>query len=61
MDGESLTQDKVLEISKWPNRAEQLSLVVGQALSPGAKLLSQIEAAGANLASQIKQISEKEE
>jgi ribosomal protein L10 len=61
MDGESLTQEKVLEISKWPNRAEQLSIVVGQALSPGAKLLSQIEAAGANLASQIKQISEEEE
>ncbi len=61
MDGECLTQEKVLEISKWPNRAEQLSIIVGQALSPGAKLLSQIEAAGANLASQIKQISEKEE
>jgi ribosomal protein L10 len=61
MDGESLTSEKVLEISKWPNRAEQLSIVVGQALSPGSKLLSQIEAAGSNLASQIKQISEKEE
>ena len=61
MDGETLTQDKVLEISKWPNRAEQLSIVMGQVLSPGADLLSQIEAGGANLASQIKQLSEKEE
>ncbi|MDP6555097.1 MAG: 50S ribosomal protein L10 [Pirellulaceae bacterium] len=61
MDGENLTQEKVLEISKWPNRAEQLSILMGQVLSPGSKLLSQIEAAGANLASQIKQISEKEE
>ncbi|HJN12338.1 MAG: 50S ribosomal protein L10 [Pirellulaceae bacterium] len=61
MDGENLTQEKVLEISKWPNRAEQLSILMGQVLSPGSKLLSQIEAAGANLASQIKQISEEEE
>jgi ribosomal protein L10 len=61
MDGEALTAEKVLEISKWPNRAEQLSILMGQVLSPGSKLLSQIESAGANLASQIKQISEKEE
>jgi len=61
MDGEALTTEKVLEISKWPNRAEQLSILMGQVLSPGAKLLSQIEAPGANLASQITQISEKEE
>lgn len=61
MDGEALTPEKVLEISKWPNRAEQLSILMGQVLSPGSKLLSQIEAPGANLASQIKQISEKEE
>ncbi len=61
MDGEPLTQENVLEISKWPNRAEQLSILMGQILSPGSKLLSQIEAPGANLASQIKQISEKEE
>lgn len=61
MDGEALTPEKVLEISKWPNRAEQLSILLGQILSPGSKLLSQIEAPGANLASQIKQISEKEE
>ena len=61
MDGEPLTEEKVLAISKWPNRAEQLSILMGQVLAPGSKLLSQIEAPGANLASQVKQISEKEE
>ncbi len=61
MDGEALTTEKVLEISKWPNREEQLSMLVGQILGPGAKLLSQIEAPGANLASQVKQISEQED
>ena len=61
MDGEALTQEKVLEISKWPNRAEQLSILMGQILSPGSKLLSQIEAPGATLASQIEQFSESVE
>ena len=32
MDGEKLTAEKVAEISKWPTRGEQLSLLVGQIL-----------------------------
>ena len=60
MDGECLTADKVKEISKWPSREEQLSIVSGQFLSVGGRLLSQIEAPGGLLASQIEKIAEAE-
>ena len=59
MDSEHLTPEKVKEISKWPNRAEQLSLLMGQVLAPGANLLSQLSAPGGALASQIEQKSEE--
>lgn len=59
LDGEPLSSAKVKEISKWPNRVEQLSLLLGQILSPGARLLSQLNAPGGALASQIKQKSEE--
>ncbi len=59
MDGEHLDPDKVKEISKWPNRTEQLSMLMGQVLAPGANLLSQLSAPGGALASQIKQKSEE--
>ena len=59
MDGEHLSPDKVKEISKWPNRQEQLSLLMGQILAPGANLVSQLLAPGGALASQIKQKSEE--
>jgi len=61
MDGECLTADKVKEISKWPNRIEQLSILMGQVLSAGGKLLSQIESPGGLLASQIEKKSKEEE
>lgn len=61
MEGEKLTAEKVTEISKWPNRAGQISIVLGQILSPGSKLLSQITAPGGKLLSQIKKKSEGEE
>ena len=61
MDGEQLSAERVVEVSKWPNRQEQLSLLVGQILSPGASLASQLIAAGGALASQIEKISEGEE
>ena len=53
MDGEQLTAERVKEISKWPNRAEQISILVGQILSPGAELSSQLIGPGGALASQI--------
>ncbi|MBC8874253.1 MAG: 50S ribosomal protein L10 [Planctomycetes bacterium] len=61
MDGERLTSDRVKEISRWPNREEQLSLLVGQILSPGANLVSQLLAPGGALASQIEKKAEESE
>ncbi len=55
MDGQRLTGPQVAEVSKWPNRTEQLSLLLGQILSPGANLVSQLTAVGGALASQIEQ------
>lgn len=61
MDGARLTAEQVKEVSKWPSREEQLSILMGQILSPGAKLASQLIASGGALASQIKQKGEGEE
>ena len=59
MDGEPLTPEKVKEISKWPNRAEQLSILAGQILGPGSSLAAQIKGPGGALVSQIKSKSEE--
>ncbi|MAT71858.1 MAG: 50S ribosomal protein L10 [Planctomycetaceae bacterium] len=61
MDGAAMTADDVKAVSKWPNRAEQLSLLVGQILGPGRTLSAQMLGPGASLASQIKQKGEEEE
>jgi large subunit ribosomal protein L10 len=61
MDGGRLTADQVAAVSKWPSRQEQLSIVAGQILSPGAMLASQLISVGGALASQIKQQGEGEE
>jgi large subunit ribosomal protein L10 len=61
MDGERLTADQVFNVSKWPSRSEQLSILVGQILAPGANLVSQILGPGGALASQVKQKGEGEE
>ena len=61
MEGEKLTAEKVQDISKWPNRAGQISILLGQILSPGSKLMSQINAPGGKLMSQVKKKSEGEE
>jgi len=61
MEGEKLTAEKVAEISKWPNRVGQISILMGQILDPGSKLLSQINAPGGRLMSQVKKKSEGEE
>lgn len=61
MDGEKLTADQVEQVSKWPNREEQLSLLVGQILGPGAKLAAQLLGPGGAVAGQVKQLAEKEE
>lgn len=61
MDGARLTAAQVRAVSKWPSRQEQLSILAGQILSPGAMLASQLTSAGGALASQIKQKGEGEE
>lgn len=61
MDGEHLTPERVVEISKWPNRTQQLSMLVGQILSAGSNLLGQINAPAGKLASQIEKKSKGEE
>jgi large subunit ribosomal protein L10 len=58
MDGEQLTAAQVEAVSKWPSRTEQLSILVGQILSPAANLASQLGSVGGALASQIKQKGE---
>lgn len=61
MDGQPLAGEQVKAVSKWPNRMEQLSILSGQILSPGAKLSSQLLGVGAKLASQIKKKSAGED
>ena len=60
MDGESLTPERVKEISKWPSRQEQLSILAGQVLGPGSQLAGAIQGPGGTLAGQVKQKSEEE-
>lgn len=58
MDGDRLDAQQVLEVSKWPNRGEQLSILMGQILSPGANLVSQLTSPASALASQVAQKAE---
>ncbi len=60
MDGEKLSAEDVEAVSKWPSREEQLSLLMGQILGPGATLSAQLLGPGKQLASQVKQKSEEE-
>jgi ribosomal protein L10 len=53
MDGEQISADQIAEVAKWPTRTEQLGLLLGQILSVGSRLNSQLIAAGGALASQI--------
>ncbi len=59
MDGEVLSPEKVKEISKWPNRAEQLSILSGQLTSPWRTLQSQLTGPGGMVASQIEKKSKE--
>ena len=60
MDGETMTAEDVAAVSKWPNRQEQLSILVGQILGPGGTLAAQLSGPGGGLVSQIKQKAEGE-
>lgn len=60
MDGEKLSSEDVVAVSKWPSREEQLSLLMGQILGPGATLSGQLLGPGKSLASQVKQKGDEE-
>ena len=53
MEGAQLSAAQVAEVSKWPSREEQISILIGQILSPGARLAAQLAGPGGALASQI--------
>ena len=61
MDGARLTKEQVKDVSKWPSREEQLSILLGQIVGVGGRLASQLTSVGGALASQIKQKGEGEE
>jgi large subunit ribosomal protein L10 len=61
LDGKQLTPDEVVAVSKWPTRAEQLSLLSGQLLAPAATLSGQLLAPGAALSSQLQSLGEEQE
>lgn len=61
LDGEPLTAQQVEQVSKWPTREEQLSILMGQVLAPGAQLAGQLVSVGGALASQIQQEADEEE
>lgn len=60
MDGQPLDADGVKAISKWPSRAEQLSILSGQILSPGSEISGALLGPGGLLASQISTKAEEE-
>ncbi len=61
MDGEKLDADGLKAVSKWPSRQEQISILVGQILAPGANLSGAMLGPGRKLNSQIKKKSEGDE
>ncbi|MGD0899684.1 MAG: 50S ribosomal protein L10, partial [Thermoguttaceae bacterium] len=61
MDGEQMPPERVAAVAKWPSRTEQLSILMGQVLSPGAMLASQLISVGGALASQISERGKGEE
>ncbi len=61
MDGEKLDADGLKAVSKWPSREEQISILVGQILSPGRTLNAALLGPGATLNSQIKSKGEDDE
>jgi len=59
MDGEALSAAQVADVSRWPTRHEQIALLVGQILSPGANLAAQLNGPGGALVGQIAQKAEE--
>lgn len=60
MDGQKLSPQEAIAVSKWPTRIEQLGLLSSQIIAPGSTLAAQLIGPGGLLAGQLKQIAEKE-
>lgn len=60
LDGDRLDAAGLAEVSKWPNREEQISILVGQILAPGAQLSAAMLGPGRKLASQVKKKADEE-
>jgi large subunit ribosomal protein L10 len=56
-----LTAEQVKKVSKWPSRQEQISMLVGQILSPGATLSGQLVGPARKIAGQVKKMIEDRE
>ena len=61
MGGDRLSAEEVVNISNWPSRREQMSLLVGQILGPGAVLAGQLCGPASTLAGQIAQRAEEQQ
>lgn len=59
-EGQRLTAEQVVEVSKWPTREELIAKIAGQISGPGATLAGQISGPGSTLAGQIKQKAEED-
>lgn len=60
LDGDRLDAAGLAEVSKWPNREEQISILVGQILAPGSQLSAAMLGPGRKLASQVKKKADEE-
>ncbi len=59
--GQTVTPEEVKILSESPSKEELIARIIGGLMSASTAALSAINAPGSNLASQIKQISEKEQ
>ncbi|GAB6164546.1 50S ribosomal protein L10 [Thermostilla marina] len=60
-DGQKLSAEQVVEVSKWPSREELIAKIAGQIIGPAATLAGQISGPGSTLAGQVKQKAEEGE
>ena len=61
MDSERLEAEQVKDVSTWPNRSEQLSLLLGQILGTGANLAAALLGPGSTVVGQIASKGEGED
>jgi large subunit ribosomal protein L10 len=52
---------QVKKVAKWPNRQEQIAMLLGQILSPGSTLSGQLVGPARKIAGQVKKMIEDRE